>query len=64
MRNVHGFFSEFHDGLHDAFTDVLGKGDIITNNGIGLVVSIPPSYELTLLAASRPLMLLLLQQGA
>jgi len=47
-------FAEFHDGLHDTFTSVLGKGDVITNNPVGLVATMPHSYGLTLLAASRP----------
>lgn len=47
-------FAEFHDGLHDMFTDVLGKGDIITNNGVSLILTMPHSYGLTLLAAASP----------
>ena len=47
-------FAEFHDGLHDIFTDVLGKGNIVTNNPVSLVLTMPHSYGLTLLAASRP----------
>lgn len=47
-------FAEFHDGLHDMFSDVLGKGDIITNNGISLILTMPHSYGLTLLAAANP----------
>jgi hypothetical protein len=47
-------FSEFHDGLHDIFTDVLGNADIITNNQVGLILTMPHSFGLTLLAASRP----------
>jgi RHS repeat-associated protein len=47
-------FAEFHDGLHDMFTDVLGKGDLITNNGVSLIFTMPHSYGLTLLAAASP----------
>lgn len=47
-------FAEFHDGLHDTFASVLGKGDVITNNPVSLVATMPHSYGLTLLAASRP----------
>ncbi|WP_435274839.1 hypothetical protein ACMAZF_16500 [Psychrobium sp. nBUS_13] len=47
-------FSEFHDGLHDIFTDVLGNADIITNNQASLILTMPHSYGLTLLAAARP----------
>lgn len=47
-------FAEFHDGLHDVFTDVLGKGDIVTNNAVGLIATMPHSYGVTLLAAARP----------
>jgi hypothetical protein len=35
-------------------SDLLGKGDIVTNNGVGLIVTMPHSYGLTLLAAARP----------
>jgi hypothetical protein len=47
-------FAEFHDGLHDMFSDVLGKGDIITNNGVSLILTMPHSYAVTLLAAANP----------
>ncbi len=47
-------FAEFHDGIHDMFSDVLGKGDIITNNGVSLILTMPYSYGVTLLAAANP----------
>lgn len=47
------FFAEFHDGLHDMFSDDLGKGDIITNNGVSLILNMPNSCGVTLLAVAN-----------
>ncbi|WP_415837749.1 RHS repeat-associated core domain-containing protein, partial [Shewanella denitrificans] len=47
-------FAEFHDGLHEYLHDSLGSYAFLSDNSASLILTMPPSYVLTVAAAARP----------